>query len=321
MNGITVLRATLGAQLADFLEGAPPAVRPRDPAGPIVLLHGFAGWSGGLLPLERHLRAATGREGRASPARRGARWHRGPARRAADRVARVAQAARGRPIDVVGHSMGGLVATYVAKHLDPGARIRRVVTLGTPHRGTALALSGARYLGRIASSLAQMVPGSAFLADLDRAALPATASLVSVAGLGDLVVPAPCARLPRRARHHNRSLADADHWDLVCGAPAHARSSGSSVARRLLPLSSRGARRRRGGSGMVELGYALSSEEHGPNELVELAGRAEAAGFSFALDLGPLPPVDVEGRVTARSSGASSGRSRRPRTGCASAPA
>jgi coenzyme F420-dependent glucose-6-phosphate dehydrogenase len=34
---------------------------------------------------------------------------------------------------------------------------------------------------------------------------------------------------------------------------------------------------------MVEIGYALSSEEHGPNELVRFAGRAEAAGFSFAL--------------------------------------
>lgn len=33
---------------------------------------------------------------------------------------------------------------------------------------------------------------------------------------------------------------------------------------------------------MVELGYALSSEEHGPNDLVEHAARAEQAGFDFA---------------------------------------
>lgn len=33
---------------------------------------------------------------------------------------------------------------------------------------------------------------------------------------------------------------------------------------------------------MVELGYALSSEEHGPNELVDYAVRAEDAGFDFA---------------------------------------
>jgi coenzyme F420-dependent glucose-6-phosphate dehydrogenase len=34
---------------------------------------------------------------------------------------------------------------------------------------------------------------------------------------------------------------------------------------------------------MAEFGYALSSEEHGPGDLVRLARRAEAAGFTFAL--------------------------------------
>jgi G6PDH family F420-dependent oxidoreductase len=33
---------------------------------------------------------------------------------------------------------------------------------------------------------------------------------------------------------------------------------------------------------MVKLGYKLMSEEHGPNDLVRNAGRAEAAGFDFA---------------------------------------
>src|SRR5688572_4190069 len=34
---------------------------------------------------------------------------------------------------------------------------------------------------------------------------------------------------------------------------------------------------------MVEIGYALSSEEHAPNDLVRFACEAEAAGFTFAL--------------------------------------
>jgi len=34
---------------------------------------------------------------------------------------------------------------------------------------------------------------------------------------------------------------------------------------------------------MIEIGYHLSSEEHGPNELVRFARRAEETGFSFAL--------------------------------------
>jgi pimeloyl-ACP methyl ester carboxylesterase len=240
MNGITLLRATFGAHLADFLESAPPPARSGPSrAGPIVLVHGFAGWSQGLLPLERYLRAATGRE--VVRLRLGAGFDgiEPLAQRAAASIERIAAEWRGRAVDVVGHSMGGLVATYAAKHPDRSARVRRIVTLGTPHRGTALALSGARVLGRVAASLAQMVPGCAFLADLDRAPLPDGVSLVSVAGLGDLVVPAPCARLPRRARHHNRSLADADHWGLVYDAPAQALIARLLRGTPLAPLRSR----------------------------------------------------------------------------------
>lgn len=47
---------------------------------------------------------------------------------------------------------------------------------------------------------------------------------------------------------------------------------------------------------MLDLGYALSSEEHAPNELVEHARLAEEAGFSFALISDDFHPwVDRQG--------------------------
>jgi len=47
---------------------------------------------------------------------------------------------------------------------------------------------------------------------------------------------------------------------------------------------------------MVELGYALSSEEHAPNDLVRYARRAEEVGFSFALISDHYHPwVDCQG--------------------------
>jgi G6PDH family F420-dependent oxidoreductase len=47
---------------------------------------------------------------------------------------------------------------------------------------------------------------------------------------------------------------------------------------------------------MTELGYALSSEEHTPNDLIRYARRAEEAGFSFALVSDHFHPwVDRQG--------------------------
>ncbi len=48
---------------------------------------------------------------------------------------------------------------------------------------------------------------------------------------------------------------------------------------------------------MIEIGYALSSEEHGPQELVRDAARAEEAGFSFALISDHFHPwIDQQGQ-------------------------
>jgi coenzyme F420-dependent glucose-6-phosphate dehydrogenase len=47
----------------------------------------------------------------------------------------------------------------------------------------------------------------------------------------------------------------------------------------------------------IELGYALSSEEHGPNDLVANARRAEETGFTFALISDHYHPwVDAQGQ-------------------------
>ncbi|MGW0992861.1 esterase/lipase family protein [Streptomyces sp. NPDC002520] len=68
-------------------------------------------------------------------------------------------------IDIVGHSLGGLIARYYAQCLGGDLRIRTLVTLGTPHSGTrAVPLASAHPIVR------QMRPGSEVLEEL---ALPA----------------------------------------------------------------------------------------------------------------------------------------------------
>ncbi len=68
--------------------------------------------------------------------------------------------ATGRKIDLVGFSMGGLVCRYYVQRLGGLKRIRRLVTIATPHQGTRLACLLPNPAGR------QMRPGSRFLRDL-----------------------------------------------------------------------------------------------------------------------------------------------------------
>ncbi|QGV82623.1 alpha/beta fold hydrolase [Streptomyces ficellus] len=66
-----------------------------------------------------------------------------------------------REVDIVGHSLGGLIARYYVQRLGGDHRVRTLVTLGTPHAGTTVApLAGAHPLVR------QMRPGSSVLREL-----------------------------------------------------------------------------------------------------------------------------------------------------------
>lgn len=62
------------------------------------------------------------------------------------------------PLTVIGHSKGGLIARYYVSRLGGDARVRNLVTLGTPHNGTRLAYLGCLAFGWFARSLWQMTP-------------------------------------------------------------------------------------------------------------------------------------------------------------------
>jgi triacylglycerol lipase len=66
------------------------------------------------------------------------------------------------PIDIVGFSMGGLVARYYIQRLGGIDRVQRFITLSTPHRGTMAAYFSER------PGCVQMRPDSKFVRDLNR---------------------------------------------------------------------------------------------------------------------------------------------------------
>lgn len=100
----------------------------------------------------------------------------------------------GEPIDVVAHSMGGLIVRLVlARDPELAAGIRRIVTLGTPHHGTAFL----RWL-RSGPVYRMMSLKSEFWRELPVFATSAPqAEVLTVATAHDLVVyPVETAHLP-----------------------------------------------------------------------------------------------------------------------------
>jgi pimeloyl-ACP methyl ester carboxylesterase len=146
--------------------GSPDTPRlPAEAKPPVVLLHGFIDNRSVFVLLRRSL-AQHGRQQLES-------LNYSPLtcdiRTAAELLGRhieeiCARTGSGR-VDVVGHSLGGLIARYYVQRLGGDLRVRTLVTLGTPHSGTRVApLANAHPIVR------QMRPGSAVLEELARPA-------------------------------------------------------------------------------------------------------------------------------------------------------
>jgi pimeloyl-ACP methyl ester carboxylesterase len=156
---------------------------------PVLLIHGYLATRGSLHLLERHL-ADRGHIVISYPL--GFPVNLGDIRDSAGLIARkvesiVAQTGVTK-IDVVAHSLGGLVGLYYLKRLGGRHRVRRLIMLGTPAQGTWSALLGlvTAPLGR--ASL-QLLPGSPFLRELGEVPLPKGVDVISIGAMRDWMAP------------------------------------------------------------------------------------------------------------------------------------
>ncbi len=88
-------------------------------------------------------------------------------------------------VNIVAHSMGGLVSRWYIQVRGGGPRVALLVTFGTPHRGTIMAWAG------LGASAREMRPGSPLLARLagDLSGLADTRVLSYWSNLDQLVIP------------------------------------------------------------------------------------------------------------------------------------
>jgi pimeloyl-ACP methyl ester carboxylesterase len=179
------------------------AAPPRD-RRVVVLLHGLGSSPASLWLLAARLRRAGWA---VAVPRLGGRWR--TLAEAADRIAIALDQLRETHATadvVVAHGIAGLAVRLLLACRGRRLGVRRLVTLGTPHRGT---LSG--------WSLAHEIrPGSAALTELARLPLPAGVEAVAIASPDDaLIVPAENASWPEAC---NVSVDGSGHLHLLVSA-------------------------------------------------------------------------------------------------------
>ena len=92
-------------------------------------------------------------------------------------------------IDIIGHSMGGLIGLYFIKKLGGHEKVRKLVMIGTPLNGTWVALVGVTTMGLWSASSWQLLPRSRFLSELKAGPLPPNVEYYTVAAARDWVCP------------------------------------------------------------------------------------------------------------------------------------
>lgn len=150
-------------------------------------------------------------------------------------------------IHVVGHSMGGLIARYYVTRLGGDVHVHTLVTLGTPHRGSALAYAWPGGLTR------QLRPRSGLMDELAEPVRECQTRFINYwSDLDQVIVPQANAVLHHEDLNvHNIALHGVGHMSLpitatvvhgISTALAHLDSSGATVTPGVSPLRTRRAR-------------------------------------------------------------------------------
>jgi triacylglycerol lipase len=163
---------------------------------PVLVIHGFMGTRGSMYPLERRLAADgfcvfsfnLGPINTRDIRRSAFLIHR--------KIERILAQTAWKEIDIVAHSMGGLIGLYYIKRLGGHLRVRRMITMGTPFRGTWLALAGIATMGLLSASSWQLLPSSDFLDELHQGPIPDGVEIYSIAAARDWFCPPEATRMP-----------------------------------------------------------------------------------------------------------------------------
>jgi pimeloyl-ACP methyl ester carboxylesterase len=176
---------------------------------PVVLVHGYGGSRMSWLPLERRLRRAGVVNVDAiaySPTTSLSTIARALVCHSHEAMARTGTD----HVDLVGHSLGGIVLRYAIQELGMAVHVRTAVTVATPHKGTGVASLGC---GRLATTLR---PNAPTLEALRRSAAVSDVRWVAYYSDCDLIVRPDSAQLTEPAlKAVNVNVPDVGHLGIL----------------------------------------------------------------------------------------------------------
>lgn len=186
----------------------------RPGAVPVLLVHGFLGTRGTMMPLAKRFQD----DGRTTFT-----YHHGTfqlrsllsgAQELVEHIDRLQRTLGVERFDVVGFSMGGLIALQAVKFMQAHRAIRRLALLGAPTDGTWVGLLGVATMGLLSQSVWQCLPTSDFIADLRAAPLPPGLRVRQIHASQDALCPLP-EPLEGIDRDHDFIVLPGGHSSLV----------------------------------------------------------------------------------------------------------
>jgi len=156
---------------------------------PVLLLHGFMGTRGSMYILERRLNTDGICVFSFNLGMLNTRDIRQSAFLIHRKIESILAQTPVKKIDIVGHSMGGLIGLYYIKKLGGHEKVRKLVMMGTPMSGTWAALLGVATFGLVSKSSWQILPRSSFLTELSEGPLPPPVDYYTIAAQRDWVCP------------------------------------------------------------------------------------------------------------------------------------
>jgi len=196
------------------------ALRTGRPSGdtahdtPVLLVHGFGHNRSGWFALNQHLRRAGFTS--VHTWNYDAFRHDVPelAQMLRDRVETVCALTGADRINVVGHSLGGVLLRWYVQELGGDERVATAITVASPHQGTRLATYVPGRRGRVATELA---PGSWVVRKLQRSARPSLVKWIALySNLDFFVQPASSAMITEPALNaENIFVKDLGHLSIM----------------------------------------------------------------------------------------------------------